>query len=155
VQPVEEQEGQAGQQRLDVARLLQLPGQRQPRQRLQVTDRLKEILSDQNEVPPMVEVAKQLGHPVTFLRYWWRKECFAISAKHKAYVNERSKDRLRDLRERVAQISRDYLKKYPHAPAKRIIELLVAERIGLSWQEVRKVIREIREEFRILPKTDR
>lgn len=124
-------------------------------QRLQVTDRLKEVLSDPNEVPPLVEVAKQLGHPVTFLRYWWRKECFAISAKHKAYVNERAKDRLRDLRERVAQISREYLRKYPHAPAKRIIEILVAERIGLSWQEVRKVIREIREEFRILPKTDR
>jgi hypothetical protein len=105
---------------------------------------LKATLADEDSSPALKEVATHLGYTPSFLRYWWRKLCLEIAERHRIAVHERSLLRLKTLRARVAEISKEIFDVNPNAATKRIQERLAAERVCLAWPEVRRVVNETR-----------
>lgn len=105
---------------------------------------LKGTLADKDSTPALKEVAAHLGYTPSFLRYWWRKLGLEIAERHREAVHERSLLRLKTLRDRVAEISREIFDINPNAATKRIQERLAAERVCLAWPDVRRVVKETR-----------
>ncbi len=121
------------------------------REKERIQSFLESVLNNLDESPPMVEVAERLGYPKTFLRYWWQKECVGISAKHKAFVLDRSRRRIQYLSEKVEKIAREVFSVSPNATTQAVRKRLAEEKVTLSWNEERPIIRRVRQEFLINP----
>ena len=117
------------------------------RERARIQSVLMNAIADPCDSPSLMQLAKRLGYSKTFLYYWWREECTAISQKHAQFLRLRSETRLRTLREKVADISREIFATSPNAMSKLILVRVKAEKITLAWPEVRKVIQAVRQEF--------
>lgn len=91
---------------------------------------------------PMCEVARQLGHRVTFLKYWYPKECIKISDLYRVHRNieaQRKKDSAVDIAKATV---RELYEQGVKVTRKLIQKRLFPHRIFLCHPEIRNAVNE-------------
>jgi len=117
----------------------------------QLRKKFQAFLSPETTPLPMVEVARQMGYPSTYLKYWFPDENKAISDRYRVFQKNRSIERkLRFIRE-TEVIAREIFSVSPNASIKIVQEKLKEHKICLAWPEAQAAIKRVRQEFCVLP----
>lgn len=117
----------------------------------QLRQKLQEFLSLEGAAFPLVEVARQMGHPRTYLKYWFPNECRAICDHFRVFRRNRSIERKLRFISETEMIAREIFSVSPNASIKIVQERLKARKICLAWPEAQAAIKRVRQEYRVLP----
>lgn len=115
---------------------------RQPRpmlsdeQRHQLTYRLREIMADEFDCRPLVDIAATLNLTSSTLKYWFPEECTTIIGKHKKATAQLAAKKLEEAENRVSEVVRNIRTQGQYPSRRRVNQLLQKHRILLTRTEL-------------------